>query len=58
MSNKHKNMQKKWHEDWIARDWKSNRKGNYYYVTSSKMNLYWKGVKLGKEWQHEEIWNT
>jgi len=51
-------MQKKWHEDWIARDWKSNRKGNYYYVTSSKMNLYWKGVKLGKEWQHEEIWNT
>ena len=58
MANKHKRMAKKWHEDWIASDCFYKQKGSYFYATGKKQNTYWRNQRLGKAWEHEEIWNT
>jgi len=58
MANKHKRMAKKWHEDWIGSDWYYQTKGSYHYATNNKQNIFWRNKRLGKEWEHEEIWNT
>jgi hypothetical protein len=51
-------MAKKWHEDWVASDCFYKQKGTYFYATGKKQNTYWRGQRLGKAWEHEEIWNT
>ena len=68
MATKHRNMYKKWHEDWIASDWHVKKKPSAflcegqvqtdcYTVTHKTHNKQWAKVRLGQEWQHERIWD-
>jgi hypothetical protein len=51
-------MIKKWHEDNVVSDWNytEKRKG-YFAVTGKTKNKQWERNKIGKEYEHERIWN-
>ncbi len=51
-------MIKKWHEDNVVSDWNytEKRKG-YFSVTGKTKNKQWERNKIGKEYEHERIWN-
>jgi hypothetical protein len=58
MANKHKNMSKKWHEDWVGSDWNYREKSpGHYAVTQRVRNKQWNKTQLGQEWMHERIWD-
>jgi hypothetical protein len=51
-------MIKKWHEDNVVSDWNYTEKRNgYFAVTGKTKNKQWERNKIGKEYEHERIWN-
>jgi len=58
MPNKHTKMFKPWYEDNILSPWKRTKisDGKYTYEKVKHIRAT-KGDRLGREWEHERIWN-
>ena len=58
MTNKHTKMFKAWYEDNVLSTWKTTKVSDTRYVSENvrhgKANHY---DRLGREWEHERIWN-
>ena len=58
MTNKHTKMFNAWYEDNVLSHWKVKKVGDNKYVHEKVKHVTSRATdRLGKEWEHERIWN-